>query len=116
MNHGLAHHPTHSESAMEGKRKMSAQTERLSNNVRSLREDLLLSKAELARRAGISAITVDRIENGADSRLDTKRKIILALGKSIEQKGEVFPEFNRNPGDREELAVISTRSSHKEGE
>jgi predicted transcriptional regulator len=63
------------------------------NNVRSLREELLLSKAELARRAGVSALTVDRIEGGANCRVDTKRKIILALGKMIEQKHEVFPEF-----------------------
>jgi hypothetical protein len=39
----------------------------------------------------VSPLTVDRIENGADCRLDTKRKIILALGKKLEEKAEVFP-------------------------
>ena len=68
------------------------------NNVRSLREELLISKAELARRAGVSALTIDRIEGGANCRMDTKRKIILALGKEIQEKHEVFPELD--PKDR----------------
>ena len=63
------------------------------NNVRALREEILMSKAELARKAGVSALTVDRIEHGNDCRLDTKRKIILALGKKLEQKAEVFPDL-----------------------
>jgi DNA-binding XRE family transcriptional regulator len=63
---------------------------RLKNRVRHLREDRLLSKAELARKAGISALTVDRIERGKPCRMDTKRKIILALGMRIEDKNEVF--------------------------
>lgn len=61
------------------------------NHVRRLREDQLLSKAELARRAGLSALTVDRIEAGKPCRMDTKRKIILALGMSIEERERVFP-------------------------
>jgi DNA-binding XRE family transcriptional regulator len=52
-----------------------------------------MSKAELARKAGVSALTIDRIENGSDCRLDTKRKIILALGKKLQEKEEVFPEL-----------------------
>jgi DNA-binding XRE family transcriptional regulator len=32
------------------------------NTVRKIREELLMSKAELARNAGISRLTVDRIE------------------------------------------------------
>ena len=46
----------------------------------------MLSKAELARMAGISPLTLDRIEKGKDCRMATKRKILLALGLSIEQK------------------------------
>ena len=61
-----------------------------SNNLQRLREERLLSKAELARRAGISALTVDRIERGADCRLDTKRKIVLALGLKISDHVKVF--------------------------
>ena len=60
------------------------------NNVRRLREALLLSKAELARRAGVSVLTVDRVERGRPCRLDTKRKIILALGFDLEDRGKVF--------------------------
>jgi DNA-binding XRE family transcriptional regulator len=63
------------------------------NNVRVLREEVLMSKAELARRAGISPLTIDRVEAGKTCRLDTKRKIILALGKKLEQREEVFPEL-----------------------
>lgn len=63
------------------------------NNVRTLREEILMSKAELARKAGVSALTIDRIEGGSDCRLDTKRKIILALGKKLNEKNEVFPHL-----------------------
>lgn len=50
----------------------------------------MLSKAELARLAGISPLTLDRIEKGKDCRLATKRKILLALGLTIEQKHTLF--------------------------
>ena len=61
-----------------------------SNNVQRLREERLLSKAELARRAGVSVLTIDRIEKGAECRLDTKRKIILALGLKVTDRNQVF--------------------------
>ena len=60
------------------------------NNVRKIRESLLLSKAELARKAGLSALTIDRVESGYNCRMDTKRKIILALGMPLADKDEVF--------------------------
>jgi len=63
---------------------------RLRNNVRTLREDQLLSKAELARRAGVSVLTIDRVEKGENCRLDTKRKIILALGLKVADRARVF--------------------------
>lgn len=62
------------------------------NNVRKIRENLLMSKAELARRAGVSPITIDRIEGGAPCRMETKRKIILALNMQVSEKEKVFPE------------------------
>lgn len=62
-----------------------------SNNVRVLREDQLMSKAELARKAGISALTIDRVERGMECRMDTMRKIILALGFTLMDKEKVFP-------------------------
>ncbi len=60
------------------------------NNVRTLREEQLLTKAELARKAGISALTLARIEGGAPCRVDTKRKIILALGLAPADQHKVF--------------------------
>lgn len=62
------------------------------SNLRRIREEHLLSKAELARRAGISPLTIDRIERGERCRLDTKRKIILALGLTVADKNQVFEE------------------------
>jgi DNA-binding XRE family transcriptional regulator len=63
---------------------------RLKNNVRRLREDRLLTKAELARKAGVSTLTIDRIEAGHACRMDTKRKVILALGMTVAEKDQVF--------------------------
>jgi DNA-binding XRE family transcriptional regulator len=64
----------------------------IKNNLRKIREELLISKAELARKAGISPLTVDRIENGHTCRVDTKRKIIQALGLKLSEKNKVFKE------------------------
>ncbi len=50
----------------------------------------MLSKAELARLAGISPLTLERIEKGKACRMATKRKIILALGLKVSQKERVF--------------------------
>ena len=66
------------------------------NNVQKLREDLLMSKAELARKAGVSALTIDRIESGKSCRMDTKRKIILALGYKLQDKEKVFSKDDAN--------------------
>jgi DNA-binding XRE family transcriptional regulator len=60
------------------------------NTVRKIREELLLSKAELARKAGVSPLTIDRIEKGKDCRMETKRKIILALGYRLSDKEKIF--------------------------
>ncbi len=62
------------------------------NNVRRIRESKMLSKTELARMAGVSPLTVDRIERGESCRLETKRKILLALGLKINQKSRVFKQ------------------------
>ncbi|MGH7770729.1 MAG: helix-turn-helix transcriptional regulator [Candidatus Binatia bacterium] len=60
------------------------------NNVKKIREERMLSKVELARLAGVSPLTIDRIERGKACRLATKRKILLALGLKIGQKHRVF--------------------------
>lgn len=64
----------------------------INNSVKKIREQRLMSKAELARLAGVSPVTIDRIERGEDCRMETKRKIILALGFSLCDKEKVFQE------------------------
>jgi len=44
------------------------------NHLKSYREKVFISKAELARNAGISPVTIDRIEGGKICRLETKGK------------------------------------------
>jgi DNA-binding XRE family transcriptional regulator len=58
--------------------------------VKKIREELLMSKAELARKAGVSSLTIDRIEKGKSCRMETKRKIIIALGYNLSDKNKVF--------------------------
>lgn len=60
------------------------------NQVQRFRENLMMSKAELARKAGLSTLTIDRVEAGRPCRLDTKRKILLALGLRVSDKDRVF--------------------------
>lgn len=61
-----------------------------SNNVQEFRERLMMSKAELARKAGLSTLTIDRVEAGRPCRLDTKRKVLHALGLKVSDKDKVF--------------------------
>jgi DNA-binding XRE family transcriptional regulator len=51
-----------------------------------------MSKAELARKAGVSPLTIERVEKGKSCRVETKRKLILALGYSLSDKNKMFPE------------------------
>jgi len=60
------------------------------NNLKKVREKLLMSKSELARKAGVSILTIDRIEKNCKSRMETKRKILIALGLSLDEKNKVF--------------------------
>ena len=62
------------------------------NHVRDIRESLLMSKAELARKADVSPLTITRIERGHPCRMETMRKIILALGYKLSDKSKLFPE------------------------
>jgi DNA-binding XRE family transcriptional regulator len=62
------------------------------NRVRETRIERMMSKAELARRAGISVLTIDRVEKGLGCRMDTKRKILEALGLSLADRVRVFGE------------------------
>jgi len=76
------------------------------NQVQRFRENLMMSKAELARKAGLSTLTIDRVEAGRPCRLDTKRKILLALGLRVSDKDRVFGLIG-GPG---QLGIAATGS------
>lgn len=74
-------------------RKRTATPEgRKPNSVRRIRIERMMSKAELARSANLSVLTIDRVEKGFGCRVDTKRKILEALGLSLADRVRVFGE------------------------
>jgi DNA-binding XRE family transcriptional regulator len=60
------------------------------NSVKEIRESFLISKAELARMADLSVDTLTRIEHGKPCRIETKRKILLALGLKLSDRKKIF--------------------------
>lgn len=60
------------------------------NRLHKIRESLLLSKSELARKADVSPITIARIEEGMPCRMETQRKILRALGFELSERNKVF--------------------------
>ena len=60
------------------------------NTLKQIREAHMMSKAELARKAGISSVTITRIETGKSCRMETKRKIIIALGMDLSKANQIF--------------------------
>jgi DNA-binding XRE family transcriptional regulator len=62
------------------------------NRVKRIREAKMLGKTELARLAGVSALTIDRIEKGMPCCVITQRQIILALGLKLSERRRVFRE------------------------
>ena len=65
------------------------------NRVRELRENKLMTQAQLARKAKVALRTIHSVEKGMNCRMDTKRKILLALGLRFEDKDLVFPSRTR---------------------
>jgi len=63
---------------------------RLKNELKRIREARMMSKAELAREANVSTLTITRIESGMPCRMETKRKILLALGLELSDKDKLF--------------------------
>ena len=61
------------------------------NRVRELRENRLMTQAQLAKKAKVALRTIHSVEKGMNCRMDTKRKILLALGLRFEDKDQVFP-------------------------
>ncbi len=62
------------------------------NSVRQVREALMMSKAELSRKANVSPVTLSRVEKGMPCRMDTKRKIVLALGYRLSDRDKIFKD------------------------
>jgi DNA-binding XRE family transcriptional regulator len=60
------------------------------NSLKRYREQILISKAELARKAELSVLTIDRIEKGKSCHLATKKKILLALDLDLSEKHKIF--------------------------
>jgi predicted transcriptional regulator len=60
------------------------------NSLKEIRESFMIGKAELARKSNISSLNLTRIEQVKPCRMDTKRKILLALGLKISEKNKVF--------------------------
>ncbi len=67
------------------------QTQKMINRVREFRENKLMTQAQLARKAKVALRTIHSVEKGMNCRMDTKRKILLALGLRFEDKELVFP-------------------------
>jgi DNA-binding XRE family transcriptional regulator len=67
-------------------------SEKIENRLREFRIERMMSKAELARKAGLSVLTVARIEKGFGCRMDTKRKILKALGLRLADRRKVFED------------------------
>ena len=86
------------------------QTSSSVNEVREARENKMMSKAELARKAGVTVQTIDRIEKGYECRLATKRKIILALGYELAERTKVFKDTD-NPQDQSQSTENSENGS-----
>jgi DNA-binding XRE family transcriptional regulator len=62
------------------------------NKLKELRESRLMSKSELAKEANVSPITITRIEKNMPCRMETQRKILLALGLKPADKHKIFKD------------------------
>jgi DNA-binding XRE family transcriptional regulator len=86
-------------------------------SLKAVRENLMITRAELARRAGVSSITLDRIENGKPCRIDTKRKIVEALGfnpwLNTERRLHLLTNDRINAGTVDSTTAISNKEERK---
>ena len=77
------------------------------NPLKAARESLMISRSELATRTGLSVMTLDRIEKGKPCRLDTKRKIVEALGFNpwLNNERTSFPDDRVDGGRSHPIAA-----------
>lgn len=69
------------------------------NHVRTLRLSRFMTQRDLARKANVALRTVVHIEQGRGCHMHTKRRILRALGLSMEDRGAVFPEGPAETGE-----------------
>jgi DNA-binding XRE family transcriptional regulator len=60
------------------------------NHVKQIREAKMIGKTEVAKLAGVSPLTIDRIEKGLPCRVGSQRRITLALGLKLSKRRRVF--------------------------
>ena len=76
-----------------------------------------MTQAQLARKAKVALRTIHSVEKGMNCRMDTKRKILLALGLRFEDKDHVFPPVSaftdQNRGER--LSIPPHGQGHGHG-
>jgi DNA-binding XRE family transcriptional regulator len=60
-----------------------------------------MTQAQLARKAKVALRTIHSVEKGMNCRMDTKRKILLALGMRFDEKDHVFPTTFAASHDRD---------------
>ena len=63
------------------------------NRVRDFREERLMTREEMARRARVSLRTIWSVESGYDCRVETKRAILRALSIPRRHYRLVFPRI-----------------------
>jgi transcriptional regulator with XRE-family HTH domain len=63
----------------------------VSNNLATLRQQQGLTKAQLAKKAGVCPRTIWRAENGCTPHAYIQWRIAKALGLPWTRRGEVFP-------------------------
>ena len=77
------------------------------HRVRELRENRLMTQAQLARKAKVALRTIHSVEKGMNCLMETKRKILLALGLRFEDKDQVFPPRRRMVSEGAEFNPLS---------
>ena len=77
--------------SMSNQTESDSRVDKIVNRVREFRENKLMTQAQLARKAKVALRTIHSVEKGMNCRMDTKRKILLALGLRFEDKELVFP-------------------------
>jgi DNA-binding XRE family transcriptional regulator len=81
------------------------------NRVRELRENRLMTQAQLARKARVALRTIHSVEKGMNCRMDPKRKLLIALGMRFEDTDDVFPGGPRR--EERPMMVAPVLPSHE---